>query len=54
MLDIGSFIILTQETMECYLALGLLHNRYTPVEGQLRDQIANRTRAMGINLCSPR
>ncbi len=42
MVDVGSFIILTQEEMECYLALGLLHNRYIPVEGQLRDQIANR------------
>ena len=42
MVDLGSFVILTQEEMECYLALGLLHNRYTPVEGQLRDQIANR------------
>lgn len=41
MVDVGSFIILTQEEMECYLALGLLHKRYTPVEGQLRDQIAN-------------
>lgn len=42
MVDIGSFIILTQQEIECYLALGLLHNRYSPVEGQLRDQIANR------------
>lgn len=42
MVDVGSFIILMQEEIECYHALGLLHKRYHPVEGQVRDQIANR------------
>ena len=42
MVDAGSFIILTQEEIDCYHALGLLHKRYPPVEGQVRDQIANR------------
>jgi GTP diphosphokinase / guanosine-3',5'-bis(diphosphate) 3'-diphosphatase len=42
MVDVGSFIVLTQEEMDCYHALGLLHKRYLPVDGQVRDQIANR------------
>src|SRR5260370_12908097 len=42
MVDAGSFIIMTQEEIDCYHALGLLHKRYPPVEGQVRDQIANR------------
>ena len=42
MVDVGSFIVLTQEEIDCYHALGLLHKRYLPVDGQVRDQIANR------------
>ena len=42
MVDVGSFIVLTQEEMDCYHVLGLLHKRYLPVDGQMRDQIANR------------
>jgi GTP diphosphokinase / guanosine-3',5'-bis(diphosphate) 3'-diphosphatase len=42
MVDVGSFIVLTEEEIDCYHALGLLHKRYSPVDGQMRDQIANR------------
>lgn len=42
MVDVGSFIVLTQEEIDCYHALGLLHKRYPPIEGLVRDLIANR------------
>jgi len=42
MVDVGSFIVLTQEEIDCYHALGLLHNCYLPIEGLVRDLIANR------------
>ena len=42
MVDIGSFIVLTQEELNCYHALGLLHQRYPPIDGSVRDLIANR------------
>ena len=36
--DVGSFIVLVEEEMDCYRALGLLHKRYSPVDGSaLRD-----------------
>ncbi len=42
MVDVGSFIVLTQKEIDCYHALGLLHKRYPPIEGLVRDLIANR------------
>ncbi len=40
--DAGSFVVLAQEEIDCYHALGLLHRLYRPVDGQVRDQIAIR------------
>lgn len=42
MVDAGAFIIVTDEEMECYRALGMLHKLYVPVEGQIQDLISNR------------
>ncbi len=41
LVDVGSFIILTEEESECYRILGMIHKLYPPVEGQFRDFIAN-------------
>lgn len=41
MVDAGSFIILTDEEIDCYRVLGTLHKLYSPVERQFRDFIGH-------------
>ena len=41
-IDAGTFILMTRDEIDCYRALGLLHKRYPPLKGQLRDLIADR------------
>lgn len=41
-MDAGSFLVLTQKKIECYEAIGLIHELYPPIDGQMRDQIAIR------------
>ena len=39
--DTGSFIILTDEEIDCYRILGILHKLYSPMERQFRDFIGH-------------
>ncbi len=39
--DAGSFMILTDEEIDCYRALGSLHKFYSPMERQFQDFIGN-------------
>lgn len=39
--DAGSFVIVTQEEIDCYTLLGLLHRNLPPVEKQFRDFIGS-------------
>src|SRR5260370_37682735 len=41
MVDAGSFIILTDEEIDCYRVLGTLHKHYPPVERLFRDFIGH-------------
>ena len=39
--DIAAIRILVESVSECYLALGVIHSSYTPVDGRFKDYIAN-------------
>ncbi|TNY02825.1 hypothetical protein EW662_26050, partial [Escherichia coli] len=39
--DIFGFRILTEEPLQCYTALGVLHQLYKPQAGRFKDYIAN-------------
>ena len=39
--DAGSFVVLTLKKIECYEAICFIHELYSPIDGQWRDQIAN-------------
>lgn len=41
LVDVGSFIILTDSEIDCYMLLGTLHTSYPPVEKQFHDFIGN-------------
>lgn len=39
-LDVYAFKITTNSVMDCYKALGILHNSFKPIEGRFKDYIA--------------
>ena len=39
--DIAAIRILVENVSECYMALGLVHSSYVPVDGRFKDYIAN-------------
>ena len=39
--DIAAVRILVENVSECYMALGLVHSSFTPVDGRFKDYIAN-------------
>ena len=39
-LDVYAFKIIVESAMDCYKALGVLHNAFSPIEGRFKDYIA--------------
>ena len=39
-LDVYALKITTSNAMDCYKALGVIHNAFNPIEGRFKDYIA--------------